>query len=298
LLWRRKVKERSWPMNAIEKSRRLRELIRAKETLVMPDAFDALSARIIETLGFSAVQCSGFSMGLVAMRPTEADLGRDANLEATRAIVGAVAVPVMADGEDGFGGPKEVEETIRVFVAAGVAGINLEDQVLGQTGPKRVIPREAMIEKLVTAREAARRAGNADLVINGRTDALAVAADRSAGLKEAVDRANAYLAAGADLAFVTAVATMDEARVLVREVKGPVSIAAGMPYNLRTMSVQALKDLGVARVSLPMVAVLAVVRAVTDTLRSIRDTQDFGEIVEKERLCRMEDIGALLKRNY
>jgi 2-methylisocitrate lyase-like PEP mutase family enzyme len=160
-----------------------------------------------------------------------------------------------------------------------------------------VIPREAMIEKLVAAREAARRAGNADLVINGRTDALAVAADRQAGLKEAVERANAYLAAGADLAFMTAVATMEEARVLVREVKGPVSIAAGMPYNLRTMSVQALKDLGVARVSLPMVAVLAVVRAVTDTLRSVRDTQDFREITEKERLCRMEDIGALLKRS-
>ena len=263
----------------------------------MPDAFDAMSARIIESLGFPAVQCSGFSMALAAVRPTETDLGRDANLVVTRAIVGAVEVPVMADGEDGFGGPKEVEETIRFFVEAGVAGINLEDQVLGQPGPKRVIPRDSMIEKLVAARGAARRAGNGELVINGRTDALAVAADRTAGLKDAVDRANAYLVAGADLAFVTAVATMEEARVLVREVKGPLSIAVGMPYNLRTMSVKALKEIGVARVSLPAVAIFAVIRAVTDTLRSIRDTQDFGEIVEKERLCRLEDIGALLKRS-
>ena len=73
-------------MNAIEKSRRLRELILAKETLVMPDAFDALSARIIESLGFPAVQCSGFSMALAAMRPTETDLGRDANLCAMAAV--------------------------------------------------------------------------------------------------------------------------------------------------------------------------------------------------------------------
>ena len=284
-------------MNMVEKSRRLRELIRAEETLVMPDAFDPLSARIIESLGFLAVQCSGFSMGLAAMRPTEADLGRDANLGVTRAIVGAVAVPVMADGEDGFGGPADVEETIRAFVAAGVAGINIEDQVLGQPSPKRVIPREAMIAKLEAAREAAGRAGNAELVINGRTDALAVAADRQAGLKEAAERANAYLAAGADLAFVTAVASMDEVRFLVREVKGPLSIAAGMPYNLRTLSLKALKETGVARVSLPAAAIFTVVRAVTDTLRSIRDTQDFGEILEKERLCRMEDIGALLKRS-
>ncbi len=114
----------------------------------MPDAFDPMSARIIEHLGFPAVQCSGFSMALAAMRPAEADLGRDANLELTRAIVGAVAVPVMADGEDGFGGPREVEETIRLFIEAGVAGINIEDQILGQPGAKRIIPREAMIEKL------------------------------------------------------------------------------------------------------------------------------------------------------
>jgi 2-methylisocitrate lyase-like PEP mutase family enzyme len=289
--------ERRYPMNMVDKSRRLRELIRAEETLVMPDAFDPLSARIIESLGFPAVQCSGFSVALAAMRSTEADLGRDVILEVTRAIVGAVAVPVMADGEDGFGGPAEVGETIRFFVESGVAGINIEDQVLGQPGPKRIIAREAMISKLAAARGAARRAGNGELVINGRTDALAVAADRQAGLKEAADRANAYLAAGADLAFVTAVASMDEVRFLVREVKGPLSIAAGMPYNLRTLSLKALKETGVARVSLPAVAIFTVVRAVTDTLRSIRDTQDFGEILEKERLCRMEDIGALLKRS-
>ena len=136
-------------MNATEKSRRLRELIWAHETLVMPDAFDPLSARIIEYLGFPAVQCSGFSMALSALRPTEADLGMDANLELTRAIVGAVGVPVMADGEDGFGGAEVVAETVRAYVEAGVAGINLEDQVLGQPGPKRIVARELMIEKLM-----------------------------------------------------------------------------------------------------------------------------------------------------
>ena len=284
-------------MNTVEKSRRLRELIHAQETLVMPDAFDPISARIIQHLGFPAVQCSGFSMSVASVRPTEVDLGRDANLEATKAIVGAVAVPVMADGEDGFGGPKEVEETIRVFSEAGVAGINIEDQVLGQPGPKRIIPRESMIEKLVAAREAAHRTGNGELVINGRTDALAAAADRSAGLKEAAERANAYLDAGADLAFVVAVSTMEEVRFLMSEVKGPLSIAAGMPYNLRTLSLKALKDAGVARVSLPAVAILATVRAIAETLRSVRDTQDFGELLEQERLCRMEDIAAMLKRS-
>ena len=283
-------------MNNSAKSRRLRELIQAEDTLVMPDAFDPVSARIIERLGFQAVQCSGFSMAVAAVRPTEAELGMEANLNMSRAIVNAVEVPVMADGEDGFGGPEIIADTIRAYMEAGLAGINIEDQVLGQPGPKRVVPREVMIEKLTNARKVARQSNNADFVINGRTDALAVASDRKAGLPEAAERANAYLAAGADLAFVTAVATMEEVRFLVREIHGPLSIAAGMPYNIRTMSIKALKDAGVARVSLPAVAILSAVRAMTDTWRSVRDTEDFADILGRNQLCGMEDIGALLKR--
>jgi len=283
-------------MNNIEKSRCLRELIQAKDTLVMPDAFDPISARIIEKLGFKAVQCSGFSMAVAAVRPAEADLGLEANLRLSRAMVNAVAVPVMADGEDGFGGPEAIAETIRAYAEAGLAGINLEDQVLGQPGPKRIVPRDVMVEKLKNARKAAKTANNGELVINGRTDALAAAADRQAGLKEAAERANAYLAAGADLAFITAVATMDEVYFLVREVHGPISIAAGMAYNIRTMSVKALKEAGGARGSIPAIAILSSIRAMTDALRSVRDTEDFAEVLGNNRICGMEDIAALLKR--
>lgn len=283
-------------MNNREKSRRLRELIRAKEALVMPDAFDPVSARIIERLGFPAVQCSGFSMAVAAVRPSEAELGRDANLMLTRAIVEAVAIPVMADGEDGFGDADAIVGTIHAYVAAGVAGINLEDQVLGQPGPRRVVARDVMVSKLTTARQAASAAGNPELVLNGRTDALAAASERQAGLQEAAERANAYLSAGADLAFVTGVAAMEEVRFLMREVDGPITIAAGMPYNIRTLSIRALRDAGVARVSLPMVAVLSAIRAMTETLRSIRDTGDFAEVLGTNRLCGLEDVAALVKR--
>lgn len=283
-------------MDASAKSRRLRELILARETLVMPDAFDPLSARIIEQLGFPAVQCSGFSMALAALRPTEAQLGLEANLKMTQAIAAAVQVPVMADGEDGFGDGEKLAAAIRAFVAAGVAGINLEDQVLGQPGPKHIVPRQHMTEKLRTARLAARDAGNADLVINGRTDALVAATDRAAGLREAADRAKDYLAAGADLAFVVGVATLDEVRFLMREIGGPLSVAVGMPYNLQSLPLAALKATGVARASLPVVAVLAAVQAMTATLRSIRDTGDFAEIMAQGRLCGMADVGALLNR--
>ena len=190
-------------MNNVEKSRRLRELILATETLVMPDAFDPISARIIESLGFKAVQCSGFSMALSSMRPTEADLGMETNLNVSRAIVNAVGLPVMADGEDGFGGPADIARTICAYVDAGLAGINLEDQILGQPGPKRIVSSEMMVEKLRNARRAAKEANNAEFVINGRTDALAVSSDRQAGLQEAAARANAYLSAAVSYTHLT-----------------------------------------------------------------------------------------------
>jgi 2-methylisocitrate lyase-like PEP mutase family enzyme len=106
----------------------LRELLSAGDTLVMPDAYDPLSARIIERMGFRAVQCSGFSMA-ASFVSHEPAFGFERNLATTAAITQAVEVPVMADGEDGFGDASVVPATVRAYIEAGVAGINIEDQV-------------------------------------------------------------------------------------------------------------------------------------------------------------------------
>lgn len=280
----------------VSKSTVLRGLLSSPDTLVMPDAYDPLSARIIESLGFKAVQCSGYSFALAACCSSEAAFGFERNLTLTRNIVEAVRVPVMADGEDGFGDPPVVAETVRAFVRAGVAGINIEDQVLGQPAPKRVVERPLMIEKIRAAREAARQEGQPDLIINGRTDALSVAADRNEGLKESIARANLYLEAGADLAFVTGVSTMAEVKMLVQSVNGPVSIAAGMPNNINTMSIADLKASGVARVSLPVIAIFSAIQALSRTLIALRDSQDFSAIVGENLLCSTKDISKLLAR--
>ena len=278
------------------KSAVLRELLTASDTLVMPDAYDPLSARIIESLGFKAVQCSGYSFALAACCPSEAAFGFERNLALTKSIVEAVGVPVMADGEDGFGDPPVVDQTVRAFIRAGVAGINLEDQVLGQPGPKRVVDRGRMIEKIKAAREAARLEGCPELVINGRTDALSAAADRNEGLNESIARANLYLDAGTDLAFITGVATIEEVKTLVHGIHGPVSIAAGLPNNIHNMSVAELKACGVARVSLPMVAVFAAIQAIGRTLGAVRDSQDFSLILHENLLCSPEDVARLLAK--
>ena len=222
------------------KTKELRGLLDSGGTLLMPDAFDPLSARIIERLGFKAVQCSGYSFALAACWSSEAEFGRERNLAVTARIVDAVNIPVMADGEDGFGDEAAVAGTIRAFLRAGVAGVNIEDQVIANPAARRVIGREAAVGKIKAARVAAQKEGEPDLVINGRTDALVAADNMEQGLGEAIERANRYLQAGADLAFVTGVTTLEQVKLLVKEISGPVSIAAGLPNNIRSFSIAEL----------------------------------------------------------
>ena len=271
----------------------LRKLLASGETLVMPDAYDPLSARIIEKLGFQAVQCSGFSMALAACC-SEPEFGFERNVSATEGIVKAVSVPVMADGEDGFGDASAMAQTIEGYVRAGVAGINIEDQVLGVPGPRRIVEREAAVAKLRAAREAANAEGAPDLIINGRTDALTASDSPEAGLREAAERANLYLEAGADLAFVIGVSTLEQVRFLVREIDGPLSIAAGMPNNMEQMSIAQLRDCGVARVSLPSLAIFSAIGAMMRSLQSVRDADGFEAVAADGIVCGMEQVGALL----
>jgi 2-methylisocitrate lyase-like PEP mutase family enzyme len=97
----------------------------------MPDAYDPISALLIQNTGFKAVQCSGYSMSIAYGYQQEICVSLEENLECTRRIVDAVDVPVMADAEDGYGHPEDVIDTVRKFIEVGVAGMNLEDQVLG-----------------------------------------------------------------------------------------------------------------------------------------------------------------------
>ena len=274
-------------------SKRLKDLLTAKETLVMPDAYDPISARIIEQAGFKAVQCSGYSFSVAACKRHEIDIGLEENVALTARIIEAVSVPVMADGEDGFGGIEQVANTIQRYVEVGTAGINLEDQVLDRRPGTRIIESGLMQEKIRTARNAAKAAGNPDLVINGRTDALKAFGSKPEGLREAIRRGNLYLEAGADIVFVTGVSALEEVRELVKEIHGPLSIAAGLANNLHAFSINALKELGVARVSLPSIAISATVKALLQSMAAL-NTGEFRSLMAEDRLCNPQDIGRLI----
>jgi len=242
------------------KSRRLRELLQAPEIVIMPGAFNVLSALLFQHLGFQAVQ--GSSAGIAnAMGYPDLGIGRDRTVAVTKEMVAAVSVPVNADGEDGFGGPEEVQETVRQFVAAGAAGMNMEDGVEGGLASL-----DAQLEKIAAFMEA-RQAMGSEFLLNARVDAFVkMREERGEALKEAIRRGQAYAEAGADSVFFFGPHQPDEIGTLAKEVPAPVSVLAapGVPGAAE------LERLGVARVSYGSmflrVAVGAVERAAREVL--------------------------------
>lgn len=230
--------------SANAKSRRLRELVRAPSILVMPGAYDVLSARLFEAMGFPAIQ--GTSGGIAAVHGLrDGVLGRERTLEDYQAMASAVTVPVNADGEKGFGGPETVAETVRLMVAIGLAGMNLEDGAQRQPGqPPHLVPLGAQKDK-VQAVVSTRADLGSEFFLNARVDAFLLMEDRKAALGEAIARGNAYAELGADCVFYLRVGGAETIATLVKEVHAAVSILA----DASSPSIQELADLGVARVS-------------------------------------------------
>lgn len=254
-------------MSEMRRTTRLKGLIEAPELLVMPGAFDALSAMLIEDAGFDAVQASGF--GLAASHlglPDIGILGFREMLDRTRIMANAVTIPLMADGDTGFGDAATTWHVVREFEAAGAAGINLEDQVMpkrcGHFTGKAVIPTEEMVGKLRAAVDARR---DADFVINARTDAL-----QPLGVAEAIKRGNAYAQAGATLIFVDGIETRDDVKRVIAKINAPVSINMVEGGRTPLFTFAELEQLGAARVSCPVTTILAAMKGVQQALASLK----------------------------
>lgn len=230
--------------NLAEHAATFRRLHRAGDgtILVLPNAWDALSARIIEQAGARAVATTSAGVAWALGRPDGQVLSRTDMIEAIRRIARAVAVPVTADVESGYGtgAPEEVAETVRAVVDAGAVGINLEDGP-GRGGEPLLPPREQQARIA-----AARAAGGPDLFINARVDVyLRQVGQESGRLDETVRRARAYAEAGADGVFVPGVADAATIGRLVSALAVPLNIMAGPGAP----AVSELGRLGVARVS-------------------------------------------------
>jgi len=232
----------------------------------MPGAYDSLSAMIIEKAGFKAIQCSGYGIAASLLeKPDVGILNMSEMLNQTRNICSAVDIPVMADRDTGFGNAVNVYYTVQTFEAAGAAGINLEDQTFpkkcGHMDGKEVISIEEMVQKIRAAVDAKK---DKDFVINARTDSIAVY-----GIEEAIKRGNAYAKAGADLIFVEAPKEFEDIKYLVKNIKAPVSINMTDGSKTPLVSIKALQELGVARVSITFSAIFAVAKAIEKAMNII-----------------------------
>ncbi len=244
----------------------LKRLLASGAIVQAPGAYDSLSARLIERAGFPAIYMTGF--GATASRLGQPDIGLLTQTEMTthaRDMVRAVGIPVIADADTGYGGPSNIERTVREYVQAGVAAVHLEDQVApkrcGQMAGIRLIDAAENARRL---RCAVRARGTDALLVIGRTDALP-----AAGIDEAVSRAQRYQDAGVDLVFVDGIKTVNEVEAVARRVAGlkVVSIVDGTPaVALKAAELQAM---GFAMVFYAVTALFSAARAVEEALAAL-----------------------------
>jgi 2-methylisocitrate lyase-like PEP mutase family enzyme len=271
--------------SANDKSRKLRELVRAPEILVMPGAYDVLSALLFEQLGFKAIQ--GTSGGIAAaLGYLDGEvMSRNIFLDVTGRFAASVSVPVNADGERGYGDEDGVKQTVRELVARGVAGMNLEDGAAKGKGGLVELPQQ--LSKINAVMKTKRELGS-EFFLNARVDAFhVILQDPKKALDEAIRRGNAYAEAGGDCIFYLNLHKPETIRQVAKEVKAPVSILAGP----QSPSVNELQDLGVARVSYGSGFLKA---AISGTKNLAREILDKGTVNLLKEGMQTPEIAALM----
>jgi methylisocitrate lyase len=263
------------------KARRLRELI-DRQTVVLPGAFNALTAIQIERAGFSGVYISGAGLSAARGLPDLGLLSMTEVLSDSVAIANAVAIPALADVDTGFGPAISVMRTVREFEQAGIAGIQLEDQEnpkrCGHLAGKRLVPSREMLGKILAAAEARR---DKDFLIVARTDARGVE-----GLEAAVQRARAYVDAGADVIFPEALESAEEFRTFARQLAkqgAKVPLVANMTEFGKTpyLSVSEFEDLGYRLVLFPVTALRVTTKAVEQMLLELKNHGSQRDLLEQ-----------------
>jgi len=227
------------------KAELLRKLHSGPRLLVLPNAWDVASARVLEELGYPAIATTSAGVAFSLGYPDGQRISRDEMLEAVARIARAVRVPVTADMESGYGiTPKDMAETAKAIVAAGAVGLNFED-VIGDAESSQV-DTALQTEKIRALREASASVG-VPLVINARTDVyLMPIGPEATRFERTVERLRAYRAAGADCVFAPGVKERPLIEKLVKAVAAPLNILVtpGCP------SIPELEKLGVARASI------------------------------------------------
>lgn len=251
---------------------------------VMPNAWNAGSACMLESAGFAAIGTTSAGIAYCLGLPDyEGALSRDAALEETHRISAAVNVPVSADAENGYGHePSEVAESIQLFAKTGVVGASIED--FAASFGNSLYERSHAVERIRAAKEAAESLAF-PFTLTARAECYLV--NHPDPFKESIIRANLYREAGADCLYVPGVKDPGTIAALVREIDGPINVVMGLADNPLTVS--ELEDLGVKRVSIGGSLARATFGLIRRAAVEMREQDTFGysnEQVPDDELCR------------
>jgi 2-methylisocitrate lyase-like PEP mutase family enzyme len=251
--------------------RRLHELVLRKQGIVVPGAYDCVSAKLVERAGFQAVYMTGY--GTSASRLGLPDLGFAGLAEMAdhaRNMAGAVGIPLIADADTGYGNALNVRRTVQLYEAAGVAALHLEDQMLpkrcGHLAGKQVVPLEEFAQKIRAAVEART---DPDLLIIARTDAIAVT-----GFDDALRRSEAALKAGADILFVEAPTSPEQIETVVKTFDAPLLFNYAPGGRSPLLPFKRLRELEYAIILLPVDTLFVAVKAVQSFLAGVKEKDD------------------------
>ncbi len=278
----------------------LRSLAEARRGVLVPGAFNALSARVIEDLGFEAIYVTG--AGVTNMwfgLPDQGFMGLHEIADHTARIRDAVGLPLIVDADTGFGNALNVRHTVRVLERAGADCIQLEDQVApkrcGHFSGKDVISTEEAVNKIKAAVDART---DADLLIMARTDAAA-----TLGFEAAIERAQKFSEAGADILFVEAVTTAEEIRSLPKRLNKPQLMNMVIGGKTPIFGAEELAGLGYGIVLYANAALQGAVAGMQKALTVLRETRRVDEdpalvvpFAERQRLVGKPELDALEKR--
>lgn len=245
--------------------------------IAIPGAFNALTARLAERLGFPAVYLSGGALSAASGVPDVGLLTLTEFADEVRRLAAATNLPLLCDADTGFGEALNVERTVRVLEGAEAAGIHLEDQLFpkrcGHLSGKSLVEPEVMAAK-VRAAVAAKR--DPDFVVIARTDARGVTT-----FDDAIRRANLYLEAGADAIFPEAMESADEFARFARAVRAPLLANMTEFGKGPLLTVSELGAIGYAMVLYPLTAFRAAMKAAEETLRTLRDAGHQRDVVPR-----------------
>jgi 2-methylisocitrate lyase-like PEP mutase family enzyme len=264
--------------------KKFRALMSAKRLVLMPGAYDGMSARIIEAEGFEAICAGGnAAIGSMLAQPDTGQSNMRDYADHYARICGAVNIPVYVDADTGFGGVNNVRETVRAFEAAGAAGVFISDQVFpnrcGYLPGKRIVPVEQILAKLKAALDART---DPDFFIAGRTDAMGVE-----GLSAAIERCQLFREAGADMAKPIGVDTITDIKRVIREVSGPHMATLSQAAGRNERSLEELAAAGVAAATFPSIALFAAAHAVRSVLRILK--REYSMTPTFDHLLSLED---------